>query len=121
MNLILQRAHLVGCGGSADIGPQAGHNVALMHVVEGEMLGFKGGGIGNPELHLRLRISEPAGQNTDDLVWRAIQPYLLSNDGRVSCETPLEEAPGKQNHVVGRGLVFLRSERASQRRLNAQD
>ena len=101
MDLILQRAHFVHCGRGAYPGPEPRDHMALMHVVPGILARLKSRGIRHPHLHPGIGVGEPAGQYADHLVGRAIQPYLLANDGGVSGEAPLEEAPREQNHVVG--------------------
>ena len=114
VDAVLQCAHLVGCGRSAHAGPEPGNDMALMYFVSIEPPRCKRRSVWHPELHLRVRIGEPAGQYADDFVRRAVESYLLAQDGGVSCEAPLKEAPCEQGNVVGPRLVFLGSKRASQ-------
>src|SRR5271163_4671327 len=121
MNLILQRAHFIHCSRSAYPGPEPRDHMALMHVVPGIVCGHKSRSIRYPHLHPGVGIRERAGQHADHFVGCTIQPYLLADDRGVSCETPLEEAPCKQNYMVGSNSIFLRPEGAAQRRRYTQD
>ena len=62
---------------------------------------------------MRIGIGEPAGQHTDNNVGGAVEADLLAENGGVSTEAPLKEAPREQNDVIASRFVFFGSKCAS--------
>src|ERR1700691_109036 len=107
--------------GESDAGPEPRHHAGIVTIVIMQPLRFcpVSRFIWNPELHLRVGISEGSRQHANNGVWLAIKMNLLADDRGVARESPLKKTPG-EHHRTAAWPVFRLGEGAPVSRLNAQ-
>src|ERR1035438_3633759 len=100
MQLVLQCAHLFGCGVCTYAGSESGNYMAHVGVVFGVYLGGEGLPIWHPELDVRIRVVERPGQHANNRVRRGIEMNLLADHRSIPSEAPLKEAPREHDNVI---------------------
>ena len=119
VDLVLQSTHLLGRGHGADAVLHSCNHVTLVGVVRHEA-NRKAVSIRNPQLNHRLGIGEPLRKDADDRVGIGIQTNLFPDDGSISAEPSLKQAPRQQHDLVGSGSIFLWSKCPAKGGLNTQ-
>src|ERR1700761_584990 len=122
MFLKLHRTHLARGRLGRDAWLDPGYHVTLMACVAvPHFLCNKCGCIRQPQLNLRIGIVERPRQHAYDLVRLTIEPDSLADDGWITGESSLEEAPGEDNYVLALRLIFLGRKRAAVGQRNAEN